>query len=161
MTLLNLVAFFFIFIIGVVLGGMAAFLSRRLIFNRQLRIAERKAAKMVAEARNEAKDITAAAQEDGKRIKAGAEGEYRERRSELQKQENRLNQKSETLDRKLEGVEQRDRNLTNKEREIEATRNQIVELKDRHLKQLELISGMSSTEARQRLSDAMEGEMQH
>ncbi|OGO31303.1 MAG: ribonuclease Y [Chloroflexi bacterium RBG_16_56_11] len=161
MTLLNLVAFFFILIIGVVLGGMAAFLSRRLIFNRQLRIAERKAAKMVAEARNEAKDITAAAQEDGKRIKAGAEGEYRERRSELQKQENRLNQKSETLDRKLEGVEQRDRNLTNKEREIEATRNQTTELKDKQLKQLELISGMSSTEARQHLLDAMEVEMQH
>ena len=41
---LELVALFFILIIGVVLGGMAAFLSRRLVFNRQLRIAERKAA---------------------------------------------------------------------------------------------------------------------
>ncbi len=157
---IELVALFFIFIIGIVLGGMAAFLSRRLIFNRQLRIAERKAAKMVAEARNESKDILQEAQEEAKRIKASADSEYRERRAELQRQENRLNQKQETLDRKLEGVEQRDRNLTSKEKEIENTRSQLVELKDKQLKQLELISGMSSTEAKQTLLDAMEVEMQ-
>jgi len=157
---IELVAVFFIFIIGVVLGGMAAFLSRRLIFNRQLRIAERKAAKMVGEARNESKDILQEAQEEAKRIKASADSDYRERRSELQKQENRLNQKQETLDRKLEGVEQRDRNLTGKEKEIETTRGQLGELKDKQLKQLELISGMSSTEARETLLEAMEVELQ-
>jgi len=157
---IELVALFFIFIIGIVLGGMAAFLSRRLIFNRQLRIAERKAAKMVAEARNESKDILQESQEEAKRIKGSADSDYRERRSELQKQENRLNQKQETLDRKLEGVDQRDRNLTNKEKEIETTRSQLGELKDKQLNQLELISGMSSKEAKQTLLDAMEVEMQ-
>ncbi len=157
---IELVAIFFVFIIGAVLGGMAAFLSRRLIFNRQLRIAERKAAKMVAEARNESKDILQESQEEAKRIKGSADSDYRERRSELQKQENRLNQKQETLDRKLEGVDQRDRNLTNKEKEIETTRSQLGELKDKQLNQLELISGMSSKEAKQTLLDAMEVEMQ-
>jgi ribonuclease Y len=72
-----------------------------------------------------------------------------------------LNQKGETLDRKMESVEQRERNLTGKEKEIESARNQMVELKDKQLKQLELISGMSSAEARQTLLDAMEVEMQH
>ncbi|HJX11942.1 MAG TPA: ribonuclease Y [Dehalococcoidales bacterium] len=158
---IELVALFFILIIGVVLGGMAAFLSRRLVFNRQLRIAERKAAKMVAEARNESKNILQESQEEGKRIKASADADYRERRVELQRQENRLNQKNETLDRKMEGVEQRERNLTNKEKEIENTRGQLGDLKDKQLKQLELISGMSSTEARQTLLDAMEVELQH
>jgi ribonuclease Y len=155
-----LLAIFFGFVIGVIFGGMLLLVSRRIIFNRQLRIAERKAAKMVAEARNESKDIMQQAEEEAKRIKTTADGDYRERRSELQKQENRLNQKSETLERKLEGVDQRERNLTNKEKEIESTRSQIVELKDKQLKQLELISGMSSTEAKQTLLDAMEVEMQ-
>jgi ribonuclease Y len=156
----ELIAVFFVFVIGVVLGGMAAFLSRRLIFNRQLRLAERKAARMVAESRNEAKDILQQAQEEAKRIKAGADVDYRERRTELQRQENRLNQKGETLDRKLEGVEQRERNLAGKEREIESTRNQLVDVKDKQLKQLELISRMSSSEAKETLLDAMEVEMQ-
>jgi ribonuclease Y len=153
-------AIIFALIIGVIAGGAAAFLSRRMVFNRQLRIAERKAARMVAEARNESKDILQEAQQESKRIKASADSDYRERRSELQRQENRLNQKGETLDRKTEAVEQRERNLASKEKEIESTRGQLVELKDKQLKQLELISGMSSTEARQSLLDAMEVEMQ-
>ena len=85
------IAIFFSFIIGLIFGGMAAFLSRRMVFNRQLRIAERKAARMVAEARNESKGILQEAQEEAKKNKAAADTEHRERRSELQRQENRLN----------------------------------------------------------------------
>jgi ribonuclease Y len=154
------IALFFSFVIGLIFGGMGAFLSRRMIFNRQMRFAERKAARMVAEARNESKDILQQAQEEAKGIKASADSDYRERRSELQRQENRLSQKNETLDRKLEGVEQRERSMTNKEKEIDTTRGQLLELKDKQLKQLELISGMSSTEARQSLLDAIEVELQ-
>ena len=115
---------------------------------------------MVAEARNESKSVLQEAQEEVKRIKSSADSEYRDRRTELQRQENRLGQKGETLDRKTEGVEQRERNLANKEKEIESTRSQLGELKDKQLKQLELISGMSSNEARQALLDAMEIELQ-
>ena len=154
------IAIFFSFVIGLIFGGMAAFLSRRLVFNRQLRIAERKAARMVAEARNESKGILQEAQEEGKRIKTSSDSDYRERRTELQRQENRINQKGETLDRKTENVEQRERNLTNREKEIETTRGQLGELKDKQLNQLELISGMSSPEAKQTLLDAMEVELQ-
>jgi len=139
---------------------MAAFLSRRMVFNRQLRIAERKAAKMLIEARNESKTVIQESQEEAKRIKTAADTEYRERRNELHRQENRLSQKSETLERKLESVEQRERNLSGKENEIESTRSQLSELKDKQLQQLELISGMSSEEAKNSLLDAMEVETQ-
>ncbi|MGD9142574.1 MAG: ribonuclease Y [Dehalococcoidia bacterium] len=154
------VALFFSLVIGAIAGAAIAFFSRRIVFNRQLRLAERKAARMVAEARNESKGILQEAQEEVKKNKATADSEYRERRSELQRQENRLNQKQETLDRKIEGVEQRERNMTNKEKEIDTIRNQMGELKDKQLQQLELISGMSSTEARDSLLEAMEVEMQ-
>jgi uncharacterized membrane-anchored protein YhcB (DUF1043 family) len=43
------------FIIGLIIGVVALFFFRRIVFNRQIRIAERKAVKMVADARNEAK----------------------------------------------------------------------------------------------------------
>jgi len=158
-TTVALIAILFTFIIGIIFGGMAAFLWRRIMFNRQLRIAERKAAKMVSEARTEARDLLQQAQEEAKKLKAVADNEYRERRAELQRQENRLSQKNETLDRKLESVDQRERNLVNKEKEIENTRNQLGELKEKQLKQLELISGLSSSEAKQMLLDAMEVEL--
>ncbi|MFC1981344.1 ribonuclease Y [Chloroflexota bacterium] len=157
---LNVLVYFSSFIIGIVLGAMAAFLSRRLVFNLQQRAAERKVAKMLAEAGNESKGILREAQEEAKRVKGSAEVEYRERRVELQRQENRVAQKGENLDRKIEGLEQRQRNLTNREKEIDSIRNQLGELRDRQLKQLELISGMSSAEARQNLLDAMDIEIQ-
>ena len=155
------IAIFFSFVIGAILGVAGAFMSRRVIFNRQIRVAERKAVKMVSEARNEAKNILQEAQNESKRLKTTTDSDYRERRAEVQRQENRLNQKSETLDRKLESVEQRERSLVNREKEIESNRSQITELKDKQLKQLELISRMSSDEAKQMLLDAMEVEMQN
>ncbi len=148
------------FIIGLIGGAFAMLFSRRLMLNRQTRIAERKAAKMVAEARAESKELLAQAQEEGKQVKATADAEYKERRQELQRQENRLNQKNETLERKLDSVDQRERNLVNREKEIDNVRNQLVELKDKQLKQLELISGLSSTEAKEMLLENMEVELQ-
>ncbi len=44
----SVLGIFFSFVIGVIFGGMAAFLSRRVMFNRQIRIAERKAATQVS-----------------------------------------------------------------------------------------------------------------
>ncbi len=152
-------AIFFAFLIGVIFGGMAAFLSRRMVFNRQLRIAERKAARTMLEARNEAKKVVEQGQEETKKIRAAADTEYRERRNELHRQETRLTQKAETMEHKLEAVDQRERSLNSKEKEIEAVRNQLTELKDKQLKQLETISGMSSEEAKNTLLDAMEGEI--
>jgi len=155
------IAILFSFIIGLVVGVIVLLVWWRRSATRQIRIAERKAAKIESDSRNEAKKALEKAQEEANRLKTSAETEYRDRRSELQKQENRVNQKSETLDRKLEGAEQRERNLTNKEKEIDNVRAQVTELKDKQMKQLEVISGMSSAEAKQSLLDAMEVELGH
>jgi ribonuclease Y len=159
-AVITYLAIIFAFIIGLIVGVVGLFLFRRVLFNRQIRVAERKAVKMVSEARNEAKNVLQDAQNEAKRVKTTADNEARERRSEIQKQENRLNQKSETLDRKTENVEQRERSLINREKEIEETRSQVTELKDKELKQLELISKMSSDDAKQTLLDAMEVELE-
>ncbi len=160
MELLGILGLFFSFIIGVVFGGMAAFLSRRMVINRQLRIAQRRASKTVAEARLEAKDVLHEAKQEATKIKTGADTEYRELRAELQRQGNRLAQKSDTLERKLEDVQRRERNQVGREKEIESFHAQVSEIRDKQLKQLELISGMSSAEAKQSLLVAIEVEMQ-
>jgi len=152
-------AIFFSFAIGTVFGGMAAFLSRRMLINRQLRIAERKAARILADARVESKNVVNEAKREADKSKYELEAEYRERRSELQRQEQRLSQKGENLDRKLEAVDHRERNLANKEKETDSLRTHLGELRDRQLKQLELISGLSSAEAKQQLMETMETEL--
>jgi ribonuclease Y len=156
----EILAIFFAFVIGVIFGGMAAFLSRGMMANRQIRIAQKRAAKIVAEARIEAKGIASEAIGEVGKLRAATEAENRERRSELQRQENRLTQKEASLERKLEEAERHENNLTSKEKEVEATRAKLDEVKEKQLKQLELISDMSSDEAKQILFDRMETEMQ-
>jgi len=153
------VALVSIFIIGMIFGGMVVFFLRRVVISRQMRIAERKADRILTEARTESKSLVHEARQEAERIKAGVEAEYRERRAELQRQESYLSQRGESLEHKLEEVEHRGRNLANKEKEIESIRTHLEEVRDKQLKQLELISGMSSAEAKQALIEAMEVEI--
>jgi ribonuclease Y len=156
----QILAFFFSFVIGVIFGGMALLLSRGMMANRQIRIAQRKAAKIVAEAGLEAKGALTDVRKEVDRVKSTSDTEYRERRTELQRQENRLTQKEATVEHKLEGAEQRELNLAGKEKEIESIRANLEEVKEKQLKQLELISDMSSDEAKQILFEKIEIEMQ-
>src|SRR5512136_2990886 len=100
--------FFASLVIGMIFGAMTLFLMRKFVFGRQIRIAERKAARLVAEARQESKDIVHEAKQEADKTKAAAEQEFRDRRTEVQRQENRVSQKSDSLDRKLNSVEQRE-----------------------------------------------------
>ena len=147
------------FIIGIVLGGAIVFFFRRMAVNRLIRAAQRKAARSVSEARVEAKEITDKAREEVGKLRTTTEAEYRERRTELQRQENRLSSKTENLERKLESVAQRDRNLSNREKSLENTRTQLEEARNKQIQQLELIAGMSSAEAKDALLERIEGEM--
>ncbi|GAH27199.1 unnamed protein product, partial [marine sediment metagenome] len=125
-----------------------------------MRTAERKASRLKAEAEFKAREVVREAKEETEKLKSVAEAEYRERRSELQRHENRVAQKEVTLEHKIEGVDHRERNLASKEKQIESIRTQLEEARNKQLKQLELISGMSTAEARQALLGAMEIEMQ-
>ena len=147
------------FIIGVTCGGAIVFFFRRMAINRQLRAAQRKAARIVAESRLESQTALREVKEEAEKLKATAEAEFRERRSELQRQENRLASKTEAMERRLEAAEQRERNLVNKAKETEAMRNELTEIKEKQLKQLELVSGMSTTEAKQTLLERVETEI--
>ncbi len=155
----NVITIAFSFLIGGGAGAVGMYLFRRAHINRQMRQAERKALKLSSEAEVKAKVMLRDAKQEADRFRTEVDKENRERRSELQQRENRLSQKEATLEHKLESVNQREQSLGSKEKEIENTRTQLREARDRELKQLEIISGLSSAEAKQQLLDAMEVEM--
>ncbi len=156
---INILTILFSFIIGGVAGAAFVFFFRRFRLTREMRLAERKAAKVTAEAEVKAKDILREAKVEADKARASLETEYRERRSELQRNENRLVQKESTLERKLDESERRSRELTTKEERIEALRSQLEETKDREVERLEEISGMSRDDAKNILLDAVQGEL--
>ncbi len=160
MSIDTVLAIFFSFVIGVIFGGMALLLSRGMMANRQIRIAQKKAAKIVAEAGTEAKGILNEAKMEADKNKSVVDNEIRERRAEIQRQENRLTQKEANLEHKLEDVDKHEQDLVNKEKEIESIHANLAEVKEKQLKQLELISGLTSDEAKQELLDTMETEME-
>ncbi|NLL89895.1 MAG: ribonuclease Y, partial [Dehalococcoidales bacterium] len=160
MSVVEILAIFFSFVIGVIFGGMAMFLSRSMLANHQIRIAQRKAAKLLVEARTEAKDILEDNRKEIDKLKSMNEAEYKERRAEIQKQENRLLQKESSLEHKLEDAVERERSLIQKEKELDAIKDNLAEVKENQLKQLELISGLTSDEAKQMLLDKIEVEIQ-
>lgn len=158
-NLIYYVALGAIFFIGLIAGGAIIFFGRRMMINRQLRVAQRKASRTVTEANDQAKEIIREGRIEIDKIRQASENEARQRRNELQRQENRLNSKSETLDRKLEGVEQRERNLNNKEKSIDSIRAELNDLKEKQLKQLEIVSGMSTEDARKILMEKVDSEL--
>jgi len=160
-VLTGILAIFFAFIIGVVGGITATFMFRRLLVNRQLRVAPRRAAKVVSAAQIQAKKVIDDANLGAEKIKAAAENENKERRLELSRQENRLTQKMDTLEHKLDALDQRERGLANKEKEIDGVRAQAEEIKASQVKQLEVISGMSRDEAKAMLLETLEGELRN
>jgi len=114
---------------------------------------------MVSEAREESDTLLRETKDEVEKNRTKTETDLRERRSELQRQENQLSSKTETVERRSGNLEQRERNLANREKGLETLRTDITQIKDDQLKQLELVSGMSTDEAKQDLFARMEGEM--
>ena len=158
-TFLLIVLYVSILIVGIVLGGAVVFFFRRMAVNRLLRVTQRKTNRTIIEARDEAKKIVDQSRVEAEKIRTSADAEYRERRMELQRQENRLLSKTENLERKLESIGQRERALANKEKSIDTVRAQIEETKEKELKQLEIVSGMSTEQAKEILLQSVESEM--
>ncbi len=144
---------------GFALGGVIVFLMRRALTTRRIRGAHREAESLLEDARTKHKETLLEAKEEAIRIKSQAEVECRERRTEIHRQERRIVQKEENLDKKAEALERREHSLTAKEKEAESLRTQLQDLKRRQIEQLELISGMSSAEAKELLIKAVEDEV--
>ena len=142
-----------------VVGGVIAYFSRQMIASHRVRSAEEEAQKLVAEATEKQKSVLLEAKEEAFNIKAEAESSYRERRAELQRMERRLGQREENLDRRDEGMQRRENTVSNKEKEVDRTRARAEELRQKQQHELELISNMSSAEAKEILLQRVEGEI--
>jgi ribonuclease Y len=155
---MNVVYIIVIAIVTLVVGGAIGFLIRNIIMARSIRLARRDAAKVLEDATTKQKEMLLEAKEEAIKIKAEVESETRGRRAELHRQERRIAQKEENLDRKTEGIERRERSLSAKEKEMEKSLSQLEEFKKKQVHQLELISGMSTSEAKEHLLAAVEAE---
>jgi ribonuclease Y len=139
---------------GVVLG----FLARGVVANQAIQSANEKAARIVAEARTQQKELILAAKDEKMRLQREAEDEARAKRAELATLESRLLARDEQLDMRADMLEQRDRKLLDREREFESSRQELARAQQEHVAALERVSGMTAAEAKAQLLEAVRDE---
>ncbi|ABB31418.1 metal dependent phosphohydrolase [Geobacter metallireducens RCH3] len=151
------------------LGYFVGNMLRKRISDTLVSKAEELASKIVDDAKREAETITKEAELKAKdevfQAKAEAERDAKEKRKDLQALEKRLQQKEENLDKKMNLFDQRDADLTKKDQALLNREQGLVQKEERldgliaeQREKLESISGLSSTEAKKILMDAMESE---
>jgi len=151
--------YFVVVVLILILGLLLGYFTRQILANQQLRRTQSEAKRLQEEATAAHEEMLRKAREEAIKVRAAAEADSRERRFELQRLERRFAQKEEKLEYKLEALERRERGLGNREKETEAVKAQIEEIRAKQLQQLELISGISSDEAKQELLRAIEEEI--
>jgi ribonucrease Y len=145
--------------VGFAFGVIGTVVVRQRVLQDRLAAAERDAARIRSEADRRQKEQLLEAKEEALRIKQQAESELRDRRKEVQRSEQRVGQKEENLDRKLQSAEARQNNLTSREKELEEARQRLSEVEERRKVELERISNLTASEARDQLLEQVENEI--
>ena len=146
--------------LALILGGLIGYFSRQIIANQQIRSARKEAQRLLDEATSKHNELLLDAKEEAIKVKNAAEAESRERRLEIQRLEKRLNQKEEAVERKLESAERREHSLDSRERDIERVKTELLGIKEKQLKELESLSGISRSEAKDHLLQAIRQEVE-
>ncbi|ABS22666.1 ribonuclease Y [Bacillus cytotoxicus] len=153
-------------------GAVVGFFVRKSIAEAKINGAANEAKRILDDANREAealkKEALLEAKDEIHTLRTEAELEIRDRRSELQKQENRLMQKEENLDRKDETLDKREQMLEKKEESLVARQQQIEELESKvgelvqkQQTELERISNLTREQAKSIILGKVENELSH
>lgn len=142
-----------------ILGLLLGYFARQILANQQIRNSQSEAKQLLDEAVEKHEKMLSEAREEAVRVRAAAENDSRQRRADLIRLEHRFAQKEEKLEKKLEFVDRRERELSNREKQLDNIRAQLEETKAKRLHELEIISGMTTVEAKQELLNTIETEI--
>jgi ribonuclease Y len=170
--MMDLLAAIISILLGLFVGAVVGYFVRKSIAEARIAGAKNAAEQIIDDAKRDAeslkKESLLEAKDDIHKLRNEAEREIRDRRSELQKQENRLLQKEENLDRKDDTLnkreallEKRDDSLNKKQQHIEEMESKVDEIVRTQKTELERISGYTREEARNIILERVEHEVKH
>jgi len=148
-------------LVAAFVGVAVGFVARGLLASQTIKAAQDKAARIVAEARTQQKDMILEAKDEKLRQSREAEEEARIKRGELQNLERRLLSRDEQLDQRADMLEEKSRKIGDRERDLEHERESIAKLNQERVAALEQVSGMSAEDAKGVLLEAIREEAEH
>ena len=144
------------------IAGSALGLVLRSVLNRgKLEAAKQQARQITEESEEQKRKALLEAREEALRIRSSTEAEIKERRQEIQRQEQRQTQREENIERRTDAVNQRDENLATREQEIVKALEELKQVKEQQVRQLEETAGITASEARDMLFKREEDEIKH
>ncbi len=157
-------------LLGFIVGVVVIYFVNKKVNESKVTGAKFSAETIVEEAKREAealkREALLEAKDETHKLRIEAEAEIRERRSELQKQENRHLQREENLDRKDNGLnkreaglERKEEALTGRQQHIEQMESKAEELVTVQETELERISSLTREEAKQLILKEVEKEL--
>src|SRR5690606_18260739 len=87
-----------------------------------------------------------------------AEADNKRRLQELSRQESRLQQRRENLDHRLDALELRERKLEDRRRSLDKRQTELDSAWEKHVAEMERISGLSQQEAKDLLLQQVEAD---
>ena len=152
-------------VLGIIAGALIGILYRKKIGEAKIGSAEAEAKRLINDAMKSAdakrKEILLEAKDEILRNRTDAEKEIKERRADIQRQENRLQQKEEQFDRRNAAFEQKEEQLEAKIKKVEALEAEAAELKKGQIAMLEKISGFTADQAKAKLLEELSSEITH
>jgi len=141
-------------------GGAFAlgyFMRTRIIGKRTAQL-EEEVTQRVAEARTRAMEVELEARNKALEILQEAEADNKRRLQELSRQESRLQQRRENLDHRLDALELRERKLEDRRRSLDKRQTELDSAWEKHVAEMERISGLSQQEAKDLLLQQVEAD---
>ena len=146
---------------GLLVGSIGGYFGRKLVLSKRYDAAQSESSRILEQAKEQNRSALIEAKEEALRIRSAAEGEIRERRSDLQSSERRLTNREENLDGRANNLERREKGLGQREQAVEEGQAKLQDLEQEELRRLEAVSDLSVEEARVMLMRRAEEEFQH
>ncbi|RST60619.1 ribonuclease Y [Siminovitchia terrae] len=167
---MDLTIFIISILLALIVGVVVAYFIFKSVAQAKITGAQGSAEQILEEAKRTAeslkKEALLEAKDENHKLRIETERELRERRTELQRQENRLLQKEENLDRKddtlakrEEQLERKEDSLNGRQQHIEEMESKVDEMIRQQKAELEHISGLTREEAKALLLSNVEKEL--
>jgi len=142
-----------------VLGGTTVLIYIRASSSGVLKRAEDEATGIIGDARREAQELTLEAERESLNRRQDGETEAREARRELTRAERRLEQRETALDRRAEQLDHNEQSMRERSAGLDEKDRNLDKQERMKRTQLEEISQLTTSEARERLLNDLDGEL--
>ena len=142
--------------LGLLVGLGLGYFIRRFIGGRTVNSAEKRARKIIEEARSKEKDLLLSAQQKSLAVIEEVKQEEASRRRELKEESLRLEKRETLFEKKLLEIEDKQSQMDTNLKEVEGAKQRLAELEVKAMAKLESLADLSREAARQELMAAVE-----